>query len=156
MKKILLTSLMALIMLTFTACVTKSTPNLRGKPDNTATVFIYIPSATGTMDGMSNIYYELYIDDKHVRGRISDGEHKRLYLRPGSTKLSIVRAHMSPENIVIDLKDDEVYFLKVSNVLDTGMTQFTQMDNETGKQEFALTRCMVIPETDNVFEDFVK
>jgi hypothetical protein len=156
MKRIFQLFILALTTLTFTACVSTATPNLKGKPDNSSTVFIYIPSATGTMDGMSNVYYKLYIDGKLVRGDMSDGEHKRLYLKPGSTKISIVRSHMPAESIVIDLKVDETYFLKVANYLDSGMIQISEMDKENGKKEFGLTRCMKIPETNIIFKDFIE
>jgi len=156
MKKLLLTVMSALIMLTLSACVAKSTPNYKGKPAGAATVFVYIPNSVGTMDGISSFYYELFVNGKEVRGRMATGEHKRMYLNPGTAKISITRAHMSSTIVTLDLKADATYYIRATDTLDNGMTQFTQVDNETGKKEFSLTRCMVIPETNNIFSDFAK
>lgn len=138
MKKIT-TLLLSLSLLFLSACGSKIPFKQQEPLENSALVYIYLPSNVGTSDSDNSSDYNIRFNGRRVMERISSDEYMAFNVKPEQVTVSVVRKQIEERSIALDLKVGQIYYLKILDNLDGGGFDFVRVNKRVAYPELAKT-----------------
>ncbi len=134
-KIFLITSLLLL-----TAGCMGKVPFVQKEPIPSASlVYIYQLNDVNDDDSIASSQYTIMINNKKVEYKIRSSEYMQFDLKPNSTTFSVVRGAIENKSITIDLKQGQIYYLRVKDGLDNNNFEISQSSNDMGLEEIKST-----------------
>ncbi len=123
------------ILILLTACGSRISFIEKEPISNASLVYLYQLNDVSNDDDIANTYYTVYINDKRVDDKIRSQEYMFFYLKPNSTTISIKRAAFEEKSITLDLKQGNIYYLRVKDGLDNNEFEVIQVKSSIGLKE---------------------
>jgi len=102
-------------------------------------VYIYQLNDVASDEAVSAAQYGVRINNKRVDGHIRSSEYMQFDLKPNTTTFSVVRGVIENKSITIDLKQGQIYYLRVKDGLDNNNFEISQSSNDVGLKEIKST-----------------
>jgi len=131
--------LVSIVLVLITACGSKKPFEVQKPLESAALVYVYVLSETES--GYSNTIskYDIRINNKKVSQNVSDAEYIALDLEPKSIKLSATKGQIEEQNLHLNLKAGETYYLKIVDKIEGTKFEFYEVSSATGEKEIAKT-----------------
>lgn len=133
MNKISFIYTLLIISTIFTSC-TKIPFVAKQAPADKALVYIYVAAPEGVDDSVNYPKYTIKQDAKFLETDIGDLEYIVLELDPTKTKFTAIRAEIEMQDLALELKAGNVYYLRIRSYSD----EFAQFDFEPLQSIIAL------------------
>ena len=137
--KIITTILLSLLLLILSACGSKIPFKKQEPLENSALVYIYLPSHVGTSDSDNSSDYNIRFNGRRVMERISSDEYMAFNVKPEKVTISVVRKQIEEKTITLDLKVGQIYYLKILDNLDGNNFDFVRVNKRVAYPELAKT-----------------
>jgi len=131
--------LLGLVTLFFSACGSKIPFTQQQPVKNAALVYIYMVPTQN--DGIEIEYnaFNVRFNGKRVQGKISPNEYMAYNLKPTQTKISVVKNQIEEFALDVVLKNQEVYYLKITDNLDGGKFNLQVVQKNEALKDLAKT-----------------
>lgn len=139
MKKIISIVTVAFLSIVFTACADRTPFKEQEVLKDTALVYVYIAKTVSTDDNFHDDPLSIKIDDKTLTPKIMQNEYIAYNLKPRSITISAIKGAVLSQEIKLDLKPSQVYYLRVKNSSNSDSFTFEKMNQVVGLQEIAKT-----------------
>ena len=138
MKKLTI-FLLTTLLLILSACGSKIPFKKQEPLENSALVYIYLPSNVGTSDSDNSSDYNIRFNGRRVMERISSDEYMAFNVKPEKVTVSVVRKQIEEKSIALDLKVGQIYYLKILDNLDGNNFDFVRVNKRVAYPELAKT-----------------
>jgi hypothetical protein len=130
---------LAILLLLISACGTKKPFEVQKPLKSAALVYVYVLSDTESSFSNSVSKYDIRINNKKVSQNVSEAEYMALDLQPKSIKLSATKGQIEEQNLHLNLKAGETYYLKIVDKIEGTKFEFYEVSSATGEKEIAKT-----------------
>ena len=139
MKKRLITSILIVASLLFSACGTKVPFKVTKPLNNSAIVYVYVVDGVSSGEDSSHSEYNILINGKRYLERIESGEYMLFNLKANPTLISAVKSQIIEEDIKLNLKAGDINYIRITDNTDSGEFGFEQVKPSEARQEIAKT-----------------
>ncbi len=139
MKNIIKIVILLLTLTLLTACTSRVPFHAKKPILDSALVYIYLPATLSNDDETSSDIYTIYINDKIVKGALESNEYRAFDMKVNSTTFSIVRGAIERKSITLDLKEGNIYYLKIENGLENNDFNLLLVNKIQGLKEISKT-----------------
>ena len=140
MKKIFLISTLLIISAIFISC-SKTPFKAQETLESKALVYIYVKTPEGLNDSSRYPKYSIKVDGKYLDGDIGHEEYTSLYLDPSNVTISASRATVEIQNLKLDLKPANTYYLRIKSFSDDfAEFNFVELPKSIAFEEIIVTK----------------
>jgi len=139
MKKIILIITVAFLGIILTACADRTPFKEQEVLKNKALVYVYVVKTVSTDDSSYDEPYSIKIDDKPITPKIMQSEYIAYDLQPIKIKFSAIKGAAVSKDIELDLKPQDVYYLRVKGSQEDESFSFEVVQSKTALKEIAKT-----------------
>ena len=107
--------------------------------ENSALVYIYLPSNLSTDDSDNTSDYNIRFNGRRVMERIASNEYMAFNVKPEKVTISVVRKQIEEKKISLDLKVGQIYYLKILDNLDGNNFDFVRVNKRDAYPELMKT-----------------
>ncbi len=137
--KTIKTLLLSLTLLLISGCGSKVPYKTQEPLKNAALVYIYVTDTNNFTDNLETSIYQIRINGKKIKQKISHNEYMPLDLKADEVTISTTRTQIEERSLTLHLEAGKIYYLRVKTDMDDGGFEFEEVKKSIGMQEIVKT-----------------